>query len=117
MTIDGMSIKDLVAPRQQGGGERIKGFVGDRKAAADNYDREDGDALIPDPRVADRYHVSTRTIWRWDHTPHLNFPEAVRINNRNYRRLGDLRAWERARAAGKPVQVATAPDAEAAPVA
>ena len=26
MTIDGMSIKDLVAPRQQGGGERIKGF-------------------------------------------------------------------------------------------
>jgi hypothetical protein len=88
MTIDGNSLKDLATAR---------------KTATDNYDndRDDGDVLIPDPQVARRYHVCSRTIRRWDETAQLNFPEAVRINNRKYRRLGLLRAWERARAAGK----------------
>jgi hypothetical protein len=53
--------------------------------------------LLPDPRVADRYKVTTRTIDRWDGNPELNFPRAVRINGRKYRHLHELETWERER--------------------
>jgi hypothetical protein len=53
--------------------------------------------LLPDPRVADRYQVTSRTICRWDTQPNLGFPKPVRINRRKYRRLDELEAWERGR--------------------
>jgi predicted DNA-binding transcriptional regulator AlpA len=55
--------------------------------------------LLPDPLVADRYQVSSRTIDYWDRKADLGFPRPIRINNRKYRRLSELEAWERNRAA------------------
>jgi hypothetical protein len=51
--------------------------------------------LLPDPRVADRYRKTTRTIDNWARQPALGFPRAVRINGRKYRRIAELEAWER----------------------
>jgi DNA-binding transcriptional MerR regulator len=62
---------------------------------------EDDDELIPDPKVAKRFNVHPITIRRWEENPKLGFPEAVRINNRKYRRRRELVAWERSRAAGR----------------
>ena len=61
-----------------------------------------GEELLPDPLVAKRYHVSTRTLPRWDQNLTLGFPPPIRINDRKYRRLRDLEEWERARAAPGP---------------
>ena len=38
--------------------------------------------------------VSDMCIWRWLRDPRVQFPEPVKINNRNYWRLGDLRRWQ-----------------------
>ena len=59
--------------------------------------RRGGDELLPDPLVAKRYHVSTRTIPRWDADETLGFPKVIKIRDRNYRRLSELEAWERER--------------------
>ena len=59
----------------------------------------DDNALLPDPLVAKRYNVSTRTIPRWDANPALGFPAPIFINGRKYRRMRELEAWERYRAA------------------
>jgi hypothetical protein len=61
--------------------------------------------LLPDRLVAERYKVTLRTIFRWDRRPDLRFPPAIRINNRNYRFLDQLEAWEQQRLAesiGRP---------------
>ena len=55
--------------------------------------------LLPDPAVAARYQVTSRTTDRWDRQPGLNFPRPIRINHRKYRRLSELESWERDRAA------------------
>jgi hypothetical protein len=55
--------------------------------------------LLPDPQVAARYQVTSRTIDSWDRQPGLNFPKAIRINRRKYRHLSELESWERERAA------------------
>jgi hypothetical protein len=57
----------------------------------------DSSGLVPDPRVAARYQVTSRTIDRWDRQAGLNFPKAVRINGRKYRHLHELETWERGR--------------------
>jgi predicted DNA-binding transcriptional regulator AlpA len=57
------------------------------------------DPLVPDPEVRKRYSRSEMTIWRWDQTPTLGFPKPIRINGRKYRRLSELREWERKQAA------------------
>jgi predicted DNA-binding transcriptional regulator AlpA len=49
---------------------------------------------LPDPKVCERYKISSMTLWRWDHDPELNFPKAIRIRGRKFRRLGELRAWD-----------------------
>ena len=59
----------------------------------------DSSGLLPDPRVAARYQVTSRTIDRWDRQAGLNFPKPIRINNRKYRRLDELETWERQRLA------------------
>ena len=53
----------------------------------------DDDALLPDPLVAKRYNVSTRTIPRWDANLALGFPAPTFINGRKYRRVRELEAW------------------------
>jgi hypothetical protein len=55
---------------------------------------------IPDPVVArERYHVSTRTLPRWDKTAGLNFPPPLYINGRKYRDEALLDQFDRERAA------------------
>jgi predicted DNA-binding transcriptional regulator AlpA len=56
------------------------------------------DELLPDPKVCKRYDVVPMTIWRWERDKALNFPKAIRIRGRKYRRLRELEAWERQRA-------------------
>jgi hypothetical protein len=50
--------------------------------------------LLPDPQVAARYAVHTRTIKRWDRNPALNFPPAIKINDRSYRDVARLDSWD-----------------------
>ena len=75
---------------------------GQRNYAMPRTEQTTGEELLPDPLVAKRYHVSTRTLPRWDENPALGFPPPIRINNRKYRRLRDLERWERERAAPEP---------------
>jgi hypothetical protein len=56
------------------------------------------DDLIPDAIVArDRYHVSPRSLPRWDANISLGFPPPIIINGRKYRRRCELECWERSR--------------------
>jgi predicted DNA-binding transcriptional regulator AlpA len=43
--------------------------------------------------------VSTMCIWRWMRDPRVMFPPPVKINGRNYWRLGTLRRWDAERMA------------------
>ena len=61
---------------------------------------ERGDGWLADPKVARRYDVVPRTLCRWDAQPELRFPKPVFLNNRKYRRIQELDAWDRWRAAG-----------------
>jgi hypothetical protein len=63
--------------------------------------------LLPDSKVAkDRYGVCLKTLSRWDEKPELKFPAAKTINNRKYRSVEELDAWDATRAAGIPVKPA-----------
>jgi hypothetical protein len=57
--------------------------------------------LLPDPLVAKRYRVTTRTIYRWDRQSDLDFPPPISINGRKYRRVNQLEQWERRHVAEK----------------
>ena len=54
--------------------------------------------LLPDPRVGERYGVTSMTLWRWDRCPELAFPAPVVISGRKYRYLQELIEWELRRA-------------------
>jgi hypothetical protein len=70
----------------------------------DDLDKAGDETLVPDAVVARlRYRVNLRTIKRWSDDPRLNFPKAFKVGSRCFRRLGELRAWERDRAAGRVV--------------
>jgi hypothetical protein len=56
--------------------------------------------LLPDPKVCDRYNVTSMTLWRWDRDPALNFPKPIRIRRRKYRDVDELDAFDEALAAG-----------------
>ena len=52
--------------------------------------------LIPDPIVArERYRVHPHTLRRWDKNPALGFPPVIIVNNRRYREVAKLDAWDR----------------------
>jgi predicted DNA-binding transcriptional regulator AlpA len=55
--------------------------------------------LIPDAEVARRYGKHISTLYNWDRDPDLNFPKAIRINNRKHRDEAELDRFDRARAA------------------
>jgi len=54
---------------------------------------------LPRGRVAERYHVSERTIIRWQADSRLGFPTPMVVHNRYFFAVFDLEAWERSRAA------------------
>jgi hypothetical protein len=66
----------------------------------------EGEQLLPDPMVAQRYAVHPRTLPRWDQDPALGFPPPIWIRDRKYRRVSELEKWERARAAQSRTTVA-----------
>jgi hypothetical protein len=58
----------------------------------------DSTDLLPDVKVAARYGVDPRTLYRWDAQPALGFPKPLRINHRKYRRIHDAHGtamWSR----------------------
>jgi hypothetical protein len=61
------------------------------------------DQKLTRAQVADRYHVSIRTILRWTDDPKyaaLNFPRSMKLGLRNtLYDLDELEAWEKERAA------------------
>lgn len=61
---------------------------------------EEGEEWCGTKQVRARYNdVCARTIDRWIAAPHLDFPKPTMINGRRFWRLGELRQWERQRAA------------------
>ena len=60
----------------------------------------DDDVLLTSAQTRARVGgVSTMCIWRWMRDPRVQFPAPVKINARNYWRLGDLRRWRAERLA------------------
>ena len=55
----------------------------------------DDDVLLTSTQTRARVgNVSNMAIWRWMRDPRVMFPLPVKINSRNYWRLGDLRRWQ-----------------------
>jgi hypothetical protein len=48
---------------------------------------------------ARRWSVSKRSVERWGEDEELGLPPEIEINGRHYRKLSELEAWERSRAA------------------
>jgi hypothetical protein len=59
-----------------------------------------GKKLLPEAQVAERYSVTTVTLWRWDNDPDLGFPKPIRIRKRKYRDESELDAFDAARKGG-----------------
>jgi hypothetical protein len=56
------------------------------------------------PVIAEYFHVHVKSIARWDRKPGLQFPKAVRINGRKYRRWDEIYEFERRAAAAHASQ-------------
>ncbi len=55
----------------------------------------DDDVLLTAAQTRGRVGgVSAMCIWRWMRDPRVQFPTPLKINGRNYWRLGDLRRWQ-----------------------
>jgi len=55
----------------------------------------DDDILLTSAQVRARVGgVSNMCIWRWMRDERVQFPHPVKMNQRNYWRLGDLRRWQ-----------------------
>jgi hypothetical protein len=50
--------------------------------------------LLPEAKVAERYGVTTVTLWRWDNDPDLGFPKPIVIRQRKYRDVEQLDAFD-----------------------
>jgi predicted DNA-binding transcriptional regulator AlpA len=60
----------------------------------------DDDTLLTSAQTRARVGgVSTMCIWRWMRDPRVRFPAPIKINGRNYWRLGVLRRWDAERMA------------------
>jgi predicted DNA-binding transcriptional regulator AlpA len=55
--------------------------------------------LVGSAKVLARYDISKMSLHRRMKDLDLNFPKPIDIRGRHYWRLGELRAWERQRAA------------------
>jgi predicted DNA-binding transcriptional regulator AlpA len=55
----------------------------------------DDDVLLTSAQTRARVgSVSNMCIWRWIRDPRVQFPDPIKINGRNYWRVGDLRRWQ-----------------------
>ncbi len=55
----------------------------------------DDEALLNSAQTKARCgNVTDMCIWRWLRDPRVQFPQPLKINRRNYWRLGDIRAWQ-----------------------
>jgi hypothetical protein len=57
----------------------------------------DIDSLVPDPKVAEEFHVTLMSLWRWDRDPTkiaLGWAPKVQIRKRNYRHRSQLEAFK-----------------------
>jgi hypothetical protein len=57
----------------------------------------DIESLIPDPKVAEEFHVTLMSLWRWDRDPAkiaLGWPPKVQIGKRNYRHRSQIEAFK-----------------------
>jgi predicted DNA-binding transcriptional regulator AlpA len=55
----------------------------------------DDDVLLTAAQTRSRVGgVSAMCIWRWMRDARVQFPAPLKINKRNYWRLGDLRRWQ-----------------------
>ncbi len=62
----------------------------------------DDDTLLTSNQARARVGgVSNMCLWRWMRDDRVQFPQPLKINKRNYWRLGDLRRWQAERAAKK----------------
>jgi hypothetical protein len=55
------------------------------------------DQLVPDPQVAEEFHVTTMTLWRWDRSPDkiaLGWAPKIKIGDRNFRSRNQLEAFK-----------------------
>ena len=63
----------------------------------------DDEALLTSAQTRARIgNVTTMCIWRWMRDSRVRFPQPVKINSRNYWRLGDLRRWKAEHASERP---------------
>jgi predicted DNA-binding transcriptional regulator AlpA len=61
---------------------------------------EDEDILLTSAQTRARIgNVSAMCVWRRMRDARVRFPQPVKINSRNYWRLGDLRRWQAERTA------------------
>ena len=55
----------------------------------------DDETLLTSAQVRARVGgVSTMCVWRWQRDPKVQFPAPLKMNSRNYWRMGDLRDWQ-----------------------
>ena len=64
----------------------------------DDRTAADRGPYLPKPKVAERYHTTSRTVDRWREDPDLGFPQPLNINGYLYFSEPELIAWERSRA-------------------
>ena len=53
-----------------------------------------GDTLVPDTVIQQEFGICGMTLFRWSHDPRLDFPKAIKIRNRNYRRRSELNEFK-----------------------
>jgi prophage regulatory protein len=54
-------------------------------------------------QVAERYGVSTASVWRWTNDPSTGFPKPVSLSPGTTRwKVSELAAWEAAKASSLP---------------
>jgi len=70
----------------------------------DTHCAADDDTLLTSNQTRARVGgVSTMCIWRWMRDCRVKFPQPIKINKRNYWRLGDLRQWQARQGQQDPV--------------
>jgi predicted DNA-binding transcriptional regulator AlpA len=65
----------------------------------------DDETLLTSKQVCARFGgVTVMSLWRWMNDDETGFPKPIKINSRNYWRLGDLRHWQASRPQHVPAQ-------------
>jgi predicted DNA-binding transcriptional regulator AlpA len=54
--------------------------------------------------VAEHLGVTVMTIWRWQKSPALGFPQPAFINGKPYTDIDEVNRWMRSRITNRPVE-------------